>query len=66
GLRQSCDALHCGLRPYLHDDLNTIRLATSLVADPPLELWPEIVVRVPLPKDVELQLVNPLRVESVR
>ena len=24
GMRQSCDALHCGRRPYLHDDLGVI------------------------------------------
>jgi hypothetical protein len=41
GLRQSCDALHCGQRPYLHDDLNTLRLSTALIATPPLELWPK-------------------------
>ena len=25
GVRRSCDALHCGRRPYLHDDLDAIR-----------------------------------------
>lgn len=52
GIRASCDALHCGLRPYLHDDLNEIKLAKSLVAEPPLELWPEVMARVPVPDDV--------------
>ena len=26
GIRQSCDALHCGQRHYLHDDLHAIKL----------------------------------------
>jgi hypothetical protein len=40
GIRASCDALHCGRRPYLHDDLETIKLPPNLIASPPLELWP--------------------------
>ena len=31
GVRQACDALHCGRRPYLHDDLDAIRLNSTLV-----------------------------------
>jgi predicted nucleotidyltransferase len=61
GIRASCDALHCGRRLYLHDDLATIRLAKSLVAAPPLELWPQIVARVPVPEDIEQELLAPLR-----
>ena len=53
GVRASCDALHCGRRPYLHDDLATIRLPDSLLAAPPLELWPRVVRRCPVPADVE-------------
>jgi hypothetical protein len=61
GIRASCDALHCGRRHYLHDDLETVCLAKDLIAAPPLELWPEIVARVPIPKDVEQALIVPLR-----
>jgi hypothetical protein len=61
GIRASCDALHCGRRHYLHDDLEAICLAKDLIAAPPLELWPEIVMRVPLPEDVEQALIVPLR-----
>ena len=57
----SCDALHCGRRPYLHDDLETIQLPKSLIAAPPLELWPQIVARVPIPEDVEQAMLVPLR-----
>ena len=49
----SCDARHCGQRPYLHDDLETVRLATELILAPPLELWPQVAVRVPVPADIE-------------
>jgi hypothetical protein len=40
GVRGSCDALHCGWRLYLHDDLETVRLDESLIIAPPIELWP--------------------------
>jgi predicted nucleotidyltransferase len=52
-VRQSCDALHCGRRPYLHDDLDAIRLNSSLVASPPVTLWPHVERRGQLPPDVE-------------
>jgi len=61
GIRVSCDALHCGRRPYLHDDLEAITLDGSLILAPPIELWPQIVTRVPVPKDVEQELLLPLR-----
>jgi predicted nucleotidyltransferase len=59
GIRASCDAIHCGRRPYLHDDLATIRLPDSLIAAPPLDLWPVVVRRCQVPVDVE-QLVSRL------
>ena len=58
GVRASCDALHCGRRPYLHDDLATVRLADSLIAAPPLELWPVVVRRCMVPADVERLLTD--------
>jgi hypothetical protein len=61
GIRISCDALHCGRRPYLHDDLQTVRLEEDLVRAPPIELWPTIVARVSVPEDVEQELLQPLR-----
>ena len=63
GIRISCDALHCGRRPYLHDDLDTVRLDENLVLAPPIELWPQVVVRVSVPEDVERELLLPLREE---
>lgn len=53
GVRRSCDALHCGRRPYLHDDLDTIRLNPALVHSPPVTLWPHIERCGHLPLDVE-------------
>ena len=61
GIRISCDALNCGWRSYLHDDLETICLDRSLVLAPPIELWPQIVTRVPVSQDVEQELLLPLR-----
>jgi hypothetical protein len=63
GIRVRCDALHCGRRPYLHDDLDTIRLAEDLIAAPPIELWPQVMARVPVPEDVEQNLLGALRGE---
>ena len=53
GVRQACDALHCGRRPYLHDDLDALRLNSTLVVSPPVTLWPCVERRRPLPPDVE-------------
>lgn len=61
GVRASCDARHCGKRPFLHDDLDDVTLDASSIKSPPLELWPKIVRRVQLPSDVETQLIQQLR-----
>jgi hypothetical protein len=60
GIRASCDALHCGRRPHLHDDLGTVRLDSHTVAAPPVTLWPEVVRRIGLPTDVE-RMIDELR-----
>ena len=62
GVRASCDALHCGRRPYLHDDLATVRLGSETVVEPPVTLWPRIERRCSVPPDVEqlLQKLEPL------
>jgi hypothetical protein len=61
GIRVDCDARHCGQRLYLHDDFGAIQLATDIIAAPPLELWPQAVARVPIPRDVEQGLVSLLK-----
>src|ERR687884_7115 len=60
-VRLRCDAQHCGLRPYLHDDLQVISLPRSLTSAPPIELWPQVIARVRVPDDVEQLLLAPLR-----
>lgn len=52
GVRASCDALHCGRRTYLHDDLDTVRLHNDVMTTPPVELWPTVSARVTVPADV--------------
>jgi predicted nucleotidyltransferase len=52
GIRRSCDADHCGRRPHLHDDLSAVCLEPSLIKAPPLDVWPEVIVRIALPADV--------------
>ena len=63
-LHRACDALHCGEHAYLHDDLHTLRLSSTLIVAPPLELWPEIVTRTALPQDIQFNLIAPLRAEK--
>jgi hypothetical protein len=41
----------------LHDDLATVKLDKHLIAAPPLELWPQVVARVPVPQDAEQGLI---------
>jgi len=53
GIRAACDALHCGRRHYLHDDLQDIRLAPEVVQMPPVRVWPVIEVRGDIPADLE-------------
>ena len=53
GVRASCDALHCGRRPYLHNDLNTVRLDDAVITAPPLDIGPLVVRRSQIPADVE-------------
>lgn len=48
----SCQAIHCGRRRYLCDDLKNVQLDPSLLAEPPLSLWPKIVAHADMPNDV--------------
>jgi hypothetical protein len=52
GIRRSCDALHCGRRHYLHDDLEAVTLSDETVRSG-VELWPVVARRAGLPDDVE-------------
>jgi hypothetical protein len=57
----SCEALHCGQRHYLHDDLRSVQLDSKLLQAPPIEFWPSLVARVPIPPDVERCVLTPIR-----
>jgi predicted nucleotidyltransferase len=61
GVRQSCPAQHCGRRKFVCDDLQSVTLDRHLLAEPPLDLWPEMIERTELPEDVRRDLVAPLR-----
>jgi predicted nucleotidyltransferase len=50
--RVTCDARNCGQREYLHDDLDDINLDPSLVKEPPLEIWPNLVCRQSVASDL--------------
>jgi predicted nucleotidyltransferase len=60
GIRVSCEAQHCGQRPFLYDDLHVLRLPKALIAQPPIELWPAVVSRVAVPADLEGIVIRPL------
>ncbi len=57
GIRMSCKALHCGQRHYLYNDLNSVKLAKELILSPPIVLWPQVASHVPLPTDIEQDLI---------
>ena len=61
--RARCDALSCGQRPGLHDDLDTLRLEHVLTQSPPVELFPVVLTRVDVPPDVKRVLLVPLEDE---
>ncbi len=55
--RVLCRARHCGLRDHLNDDLDVVTLSGELIATPLIELWPDVIRRVPVPPDVEAILL---------
>ena len=60
GIRVACRALHCGATEFLNDDLQVVNLVPALIAQPPIDLWPQVARRVALPADVEQVLLEPL------
>jgi hypothetical protein len=50
--RVRCHGVSCHAGGWLCDDFQVIRLDDELVGAPPLEVWPQIVVRVDLPSDI--------------
>lgn len=58
--RLGCDALHCGARPHLHDDLQVVTLSQEILTDPPVLLWPGVLTKIEVPGDVQTLLLEPL------
>jgi hypothetical protein len=56
--RVLCRARHCGAVPHLADDLDVVSLSADVVANPPLELFPNVVARIALPVDVRHILLD--------
>ncbi len=52
GIRVSCEALHCGERQYLYDDLLRLKLSKEKIAAA-IELWPVVEERAGLPEDLK-------------
>jgi hypothetical protein len=50
--RVLCHAQHCGQREHLNDDLHVVTLSQELIDSPPVDLWPNVIRRVPVPTDV--------------
>jgi hypothetical protein len=53
GVRMTCRAGQCGRRSYLCDDLNVLTLPAKVIQVPPLDLWPVVIHRCPMPQDLE-------------
>ena len=58
GVRLGCDALNCGRRPHLHDDLEALRLSPETMRAPPITFWPVVIRRCKVPEDVETVLAQ--------
>jgi hypothetical protein len=58
--RALCRAEHCGHRQHLNDDPHVVTLSETLIAAPPVDLWPKVVRRQSVPTDVEEILLAPL------
>jgi predicted nucleotidyltransferase len=66
GFRASCDAMHCGLRPFLHDDFDSVRLKKDIITHPPVLLWPNPAAKQGVVADVHEQLIKQMAEDEVR
>lgn len=55
--RAACRALNCGRWRHLNDDLQIVTLSPTLIAAPPIDLWPRIVTRCAVPADTKVLLL---------
>ena len=58
--------MNCGVRPYLHDDFEAIRLGEELIAHSSVLLWPELIATAGVPADIHEELIEPLRKDGER
>ena len=63
--RVLCRARHCGHRQHLNDDLDVLTLSRELLATPPIDLWPRIVRRLTVPRDVGRLLLTELEAARI-
>jgi len=56
--RRACRGTQCGSGRWICNDLAIICLPDGLIAEPPLELWPNLVARTALPADTFRMLVG--------
>jgi hypothetical protein len=63
--RVACRARHCGHRDHLNDDLDILTLSVDLIAAPPVELWPRVIKRLPVPEDTEALLLAVLERDGI-
>jgi hypothetical protein len=62
--RVACRALNCGRRQHLNDDLQIVTLSPALTLAPPIDLWPRIVTRSPVPADIAVLLLAKLKEDA--
>jgi hypothetical protein len=56
--RVACGGTRCGYGNRICDDLHNVDLNPSLLKEPPLEIWPRILVRGTIPDDTRHVLVQ--------
>ena len=56
--RSACRGTQCGSGRWICNDLAIVSLPDSLVAEPPLEIWPKAIVRTALPADTYRILIG--------
>ncbi|MEM7131031.1 MAG: UPF0158 family protein [Chloroflexota bacterium] len=56
-IRMSCEAQNCGQRQYLYDDLQNLRLKKHVIAKPPVELWPQVIMHENVPEDLQQKVL---------
>jgi len=56
--RVACRGQQCGRGLHICNDLHDVDLDARLVAEPPVELWPQIVLRVEVPTDMRQLLIE--------